>query len=235
MKLVKHRIKSLCDNKKWRNVLRLYSRELDQDVKSILDYNRVMQQEAFDRILLLKSVFQNYPIYFRNISQNVNDWVAMKKAVRKQFPKKTILNIGDHTRLVTRTNEKSEEELISNFMKAGMRLKLEEDMINIFLSQMNRSIETSGLRSDMGKALPVSSDIFGADSVFQCADIVVALHRPGFYGLTEWEGIPTGVNRNDPNSQDHLMIECILKQRDGWTGNLLMRHNLAHNQIIDYD
>jgi len=220
----------------WRNMLRIYSRDLEVDVKTILDYEQQMQQEMFDRILALKYKFQGYPIYFRNISQTVDGWYKSKKKIRDQHKKATIVNVVDHTRLVSKSTEKSEMELISDFMVAGMKLKLEDDDINIFLSQMNRSIETgAGGRENVGKNLPISSDIFGADAVYQCSDIVIADHRPGFYGLTEWEGIPTGVDKNNPDKNDHLLIECVLKQRDGWTGNITRRHNLALNQIEDYE
>ncbi len=216
----------------WRGVLRLYSRAARITVKDILDYETKMQQEAFERLMLLGNTFKNYPIYFRTVSDNVNDWYNSKYKIQEANKDKIIINIADHTRLVTKANERSEEELITNFMKAGMKIKLEMNQINIFLSQMNRAIETSGKREEIGMATPVSSDIFGADSVYQCSDIVIAHHRPGFYGLTTWNGLSTG-KTDDPDSQDTLWIECILKQRDGWTGNIVRRHNLAHNEIFD--
>lgn len=218
----------------WRNVLRMYSRKHELTVKTILDTQRQMQQDMHDRIILLSSEFRHHPIYFNNISQKVGDWTERKRAVRKKFPKKKLLNVLDHARLPLKTNEKSEEELITNLMKAGMNLKLEDDYINIFLSQMNRAIETSSLRSDLGKNLPIASDLFGSDAIFQFADIVMALHRPGMYGLKEFDKIPTG-KTDHPDSVDNLLIEVILKQRDGWTGNILMRHNLAINKIEDYE
>ena len=217
----------------WRNVLRMYSRENELTVQTILDTQRRMQQDAFDRIIANSSKFRNKAIYFNNSSRTVSEWVERRKAIRRQFPKKKLIGILDHTRLVAKSNEKSEEELITALMKAGMKIKLEDDYINFFLSQMNRAIETASLRSDVGKHLPISSDIFGADSVFQCADIVIASHRPGFYGLKEFDGMPTG-KTDDINSVDHLLIDVVLKQRDGWTGNILKRHNLALNKIEDY-
>lgn len=219
----------------WRHMLRLYSNATELNVKTILDYKREMQEEAFQRILNLKHRFYNLPVYFRHISEGVEKWVENKKRIRDKNPEAIIINIVDHTRLVMQTNERSEQELIHNFMVKGMKLKLEEDMVNIFLSQMNRNIESNASNRDsIGKNLPIASDIFGADSVYQCSDLVVALHRPGMYGLKEWDGIPTGIT-DDANSQDHLFIEVVLKQRDGWTGNLIRRHNLAINKIEDYD
>lgn len=218
----------------WRNVLRMYSGRHELSVQTILDAQHRMMQDMFDRIVLLSAEFRGLPIYFNNISQKVPDWLASKRKVRKQFPNKKLMTILDHARLPLKTNEKSEEELITNLMKAGMNLKLEDNYINIFLSQMNRAIETSSLRSDLGKNLPIASDLFGSDAIFQFADIVVASHRPGMYGLKSFDNIPTG-KTDDPDSVDNLMIDVVLKQRDGWTGNILKRHNLAINKIEDYD
>lgn len=219
----------------WRNMLRMYSKEGEIPVKQILDYQNQMQLDAFQRIMSLSQKFKGYPIYFRTISQTVKDWADTKRRIRDLHKDKIIVNIVDHTRLITKGNEQSEEALITNFMFTGMKLKLELDTVNIFLTQMNRNIESSSIRSDIGKTLPVSSDIFGADSVYQSSDVVLAYHRPGFYGLTDWNGIPTGIVKNNPEANDFLMIECVLKQRDGWTGNLTRRHNLAINKIEDYE
>ena len=101
---------------------------------------------------------------------------------------------------------------------------------------MNRNIETNAAdRNGIGRSTPVASDIFGGDSVFQNADVVMALHRPGIYGIEDFNGIPTGIDLANPDKDDDLMVECILKQRDGWTGNIAMRHNLAFNKIVDYE
>jgi replicative DNA helicase len=218
----------------WRNMLRMYSRLNEMSVSKMLDYEGQMQKEAFERVILASKAFRNYPIYFSGISKQTAEWERHKISIRKQFPDKLIINVVDHSRLVKRGKEMSEEARITEFMIAGMNLKVNYGMFNIFLSQMNRSIETSVARGDIGKATPIASDIFGSDGVFQCADIVMALHRPGQYDLESWNGIPTGRLLNDPDANDHLLIECLLKQRDGWTGNITMRHNLALNQIEDY-
>lgn len=217
----------------WRNMLRMYSRRNKLTVKEMLDYNKAMEEEAFQRILMVGTEFKNQPIYMRSISQSSGEWYESKCRIQDKYPDRIIVNVVDHSRLVTKTNEKSEEEVITNFMKKGMKVKLEQNQFNIFLTQMNRAVETSSKRDEMGVATPVSSDIFGSDGVFQCADVVLALHRPGFYGLEEWKGIPTGKISSNPDQADNLMIECILKQRDGWTGNLLRYHNLAHNEFYD--
>lgn len=217
----------------WRNMLRFYSRENKKTVKELLDYEKAMEEETFQRMLLISLKFKNQPIYMRSISQSPAQWYESKCRIQDANPDKIIVNVVDHTRLVTRTNEKSEEELITNFMKTGMKVKLEQNQLNFFLTQMNRAIETAGKRDDIGKATPVSSDIFGSDGVYQCSDVVLALHRPGMYGLIEWEGIPTGKVVGNADVSDNLLIECILKQRDGWTGNICRYHDLAYNMFYD--
>lgn len=218
----------------WRNVLRFYSGQHELSVQTILDAQHRMMQDMFDRMILLSSELKGLNIYFNNISQKVPVWLSSKRKIRKLFPDKKLVTILDHARLPLKDGERTEEELITSLMKAGMNLKLEDNYITIFLSQMNRAIETAGLRSDIGKSLPISSDLFGGDSIMQFADLVVASHRPGMYGLKTFDGIPTG-KTDDPDSVDNLMIDVVLKQRDGWTGNILKRHNLAINKIEDYD
>ena len=154
----------------WRNILRFYSRDAEMQVKELINYRDKLTNENFERIKLIGNQLKDFPIYFSNFSQSVNDWYEGKKKAQAKFPNHTIINVVDHTRLVTKVNERSEEELISNLMIKGMKLKNEENQINIFLSQMNRNIESSANRGELGKNTPIASDIFGADSVFQCAD-----------------------------------------------------------------
>ena len=218
----------------WRLMLRSISRNSELEVKALLDYKQRLEEERFQALLLIADKFKKYPIYLSTRSCTAIQWEENKKQAQGKFPTKTIVNIFDHTRLVLKGSEVQEESLIHGLMLAGMRLKNNFAMINIFLSQMNRNIEVNVSRDKMGTYTPVSSDIFGSDSCFQSSDIVIALHRPGAYGVEKFENIPTGIDLNDPDKQDDLLIECILKQRDGWTGNLLMKHNLAHNKIWDY-
>lgn len=218
----------------WRTVLRLTSRLGEVEVKALLDYKQRLTEERYRFLRDIANKFRNLPIYITNRPVTVEKWIENKKQIQGKFPQKRIINIFDHTRLGLKKDEKKEEELITGFMIGGVHLKNNFEMMNFFLSQMNRNIETSTSRDKLGTNLPVASDIFGSDAVFQCADVVMALHRPGLYGLEEWEGIPTGKSDMDPDKDDDLLIECILKQREGWTGNILLRHNLAINKIEDY-
>lgn len=220
----------------WRSIFRMVSRKGNVEAKALLDYKKRLTDERYKTLRDLASQFSHLPIYITNRPRKPSKWEEEKKQIQGQHPKKQIINIYDHTRAGLKEDDvKREEENISNLMFRGIYLKNNFEMIMFWISQMNRNIETNVSRDKLGKYLPVSSDIFGSDAVFQCADIVMALHRPGMYGVEEFEGIPTGYDPSNPEKEDHLLIECILKQREGATGNILLRHNLAHNQITDLD
>jgi len=219
----------------WRNVLRMYSSGLEKTVNSILNFKTPLEEEYYERLLSLSKELDHYPIYFNQITENVNVWSARKHKIIKDNPDYQFVVVVDHTRLVSKSKERTEEELITSFMKAGMELKNSTGAITIFLSQLNRNIETAAKsREDIGKSLVVASDIFGADSVMQCADIVLTMHRPGYYGLEFFEKIPTGKSKLDPTKEDDLMLLSVLKQRDGWTGTIVQKHELKYNRIWDY-
>ena len=221
----------------WRNMIRMYSATTKMTVRELLDYENRLTAERIKLIYEVANEFRGKPLYFNNMSNSVAKWEENKHNYQKLFPEHTIVNIIDHTRLVTNKNERSEEQLITNFIKAMMRVKKELKQICIPLSQMNRNIESNSRGDDLGNKLPISSDLFGSDAVFQGSDIVMALHRPGYYGLVNFvngkDRIPTGLT-DDENSTDNLMIECILKQRDGWTGNILVEHQLKYNSFSDF-
>jgi replicative DNA helicase len=217
----------------WRNVLRMYSKYSDLTVKELINHREQLADENLQRIRIIADQLKGFPIYFSNYSTNITKWKYNKSTIAKKFPNHQIVNACDHTRLVTKDTEKTEENLISNLMLGGVHVKNQLGHINIWLSQMNRNIESGIDREEIGNRLPVSSDIFGSDAVYQCADVVNILHRPGMYGLEEYNGIPTGFSSQNPDASDSLMLECILKQRDGWTGVLYMEHDLARNKIFD--
>lgn len=222
----------------WRIILRQTSARLDITVRTILyEYAQNLNRE---RQQLLQQVFTSLnqkPIYFSNTYPNVAQWEARKRKICEAYPNHTIINIVDHTRLISKANEGTEEQLITGLMNAGMRLKNRYECINIFISQMNRNIEISGVRKELGKALPIASDIFGSDAAMQTADIVMALHRPGFYKLMNFELggkiIPTGIT--ETSDLDNLLIECILKNRDGNINNILVQHDISKNKFQDYN
>jgi replicative DNA helicase len=206
----------------WQNVARMYSAEAMLPVKEMLSANTPLEEDTYASLVNAGNELRKIPMYFRDIPVNFKQWESKVEEVALLFPNKTIVNIVDHTRLITSSNEKTEEEKITNLMLAGVRLKNKLECINIFLSQLNRKIE-DGERSDVGTTGILPSYIFGADSVMQCATLVLALHRPEMYDLSRYKSLDT----------KNLLITQILKQREGELCEIAMYHNLAINRIYD--
>jgi replicative DNA helicase len=221
----------------WRILMRMVSRELNLSVKKILtEYAVNLNKERELALDVILTKFSHRPIHFSRIYPNVKQWEKQKELICEKYSNHVIINVVDHTRLISKSTENKEEELITGLMNAGMRIKNKYNCINIFISQMNRNIETSVNRKDLGKNLPVGTDIFGSDAVFQTADIVMLLHRPGYYGLTTFEigdkVLSTGLS---DTSNDNLMIERIAKNREGDTPDLIIKHDLSINKFYNYN
>lgn len=208
--------------KSYQNVIRMYSSDARIPVKELMSAKKTLDEDTFVSIINAGNELRDLQMYFREIPVNHKQWEAKIKEVALLFPGKTIVNLIDHTRLVTSTTERTEEEKITNLMLAGVRVKNEIECINIFLSQLNRKIE-DGERSDIGKSGILPSHIFGADSVMQCATLVLGLHRPEQYDLQNYKSL---------NTKNLIMVQ-LLKQREGELCEIAMYHNLAINKIAD--
>lgn len=68
----------------------------------------------------------------------------------------------------------------------------------------------------------------------QCSDVVIALHRPGFYNLKNFtigdDTFDTGLTAVGAGDDD-LMIEVVLKNRNGNPGLIAINHNIKYNQF----
>lgn len=229
----------------WRNMIKFASNVERKTVNELLDYKQTLEKETIDRIeSTLNSLKFGNNLFISEMSTTPADWLKRKENISKKLQGYQIVNLVDHLRLVTKTTYSTEEALITDMMKASVTDKKKHKSINIFLSQMNRNIETNAKsRKDIGLNLPVASDIFGADSIFQNSDTLIALHRPGSYGHSEFP-IGTGENGRPINIQtgvdeyglnDNLLIQCILKNRFGEIGNVFCKHELKYNNITKFE
>jgi replicative DNA helicase len=224
----------------WRSAVKLLSLRSKLTAGEILNWDEKLTMEQFEHLKTLSERYVGKLFYIRDYSDNVDEWMLRKQKAAKQFPfpEYQIVNLIDHARLVTAENNESEERLLSNLMKASVRQRKRGNQINVFLSQMNRNIEnTTKDRTDIGNQLPVSSDIFGSDAIFQCSEFVIALHRPGFYNLTEFklshsQRYKTGLSQIGEND-DTLLVEVVLKNRNGETGIMLLEHDVKYNEFRD--
>jgi len=129
-------------------------------------------------------------------------------------------NIGavivDYLQLMTAgtDNRGSREQEVSMISRSLKAIAKELDIPVLALSQLNRSVE-----SREGKR-PQLSDLRESGAIEQDADIVLFIHRPEYYGITEDE---------DGNSLIGLAEIIIAKHRNGAVGDvrLSFKKNLA--------
>lgn len=176
-------------------------------------------------------LLSNLPVYFRDSRTSVNTCKRTWDSIRNgECGDYNVINIFDHTRLVS-GDEAKEEARITNLMAAGVEYKNLMGNTNIYLSQLNRSVESaSGKdRRDTGSTLPELSDIFGADSVGQFSTMAWLLHKPSNYHIPTWrfeEGGPE-------ESTEKLIICKVGKNRNGPMGIVKWYEDLAHGRLYD--
>jgi replicative DNA helicase len=128
----------------------------------------------------------------------------------------------DYLQLMTtgsdnRGSREQEVSLISRSLKA---IAKELDIPIIALSQLNRSVE-----SREGKR-PQLSDLRESGAIEQDADMVIFIHRPEYYGITEDE---------DGNSLRNAAEIIIAKHRNGPVGDVRLTFRKELAKFVDPD
>lgn len=104
-------------------------------------------------------------------------------------------------------DENTQLTVASNMFQNSMK---ESNIPWIIASQLNRSVESRPNK------MPQMSDLRGSGSIEQDADIIVFLHRPYYYGISEDE--------NGENVKDVIDL-IISKNRGGRLGNVRLYHD----------
>ncbi len=126
-----------------------------------------------------------------------------------------LMNAGTDNRFGNREQEVS---IISRSLKA---LAKELNIPVIALSQLNRSVETRS-----GDKRPQLSDLRESGSIEQDSDMVLFIHRPEKYGLTEDE---------DGNSTKGLAEIIIAKHRNGAVGTVNLKFTDHLAKFTDFE
>jgi replicative DNA helicase len=190
--------------------------------KNILDVKKT-DLDLFDESILENYLekISNYNIFFLENNNRLQDFYNYSVNFKRSYPDFYLINIIDHTRLVSNDSSGTEEQkLFALYQKANEVKKL--GCINILLSQLNRDYE-KGLRNTYRD--PSNTDLFGADAAQQFADVTMLLHAPKNYGTDEWEILTSKNSFVNVNTTDKLYLQ-ISKNRNGMINyNLCLKYN----------
>ncbi len=133
------------------------------------------------------------------------------KARRLKAQHNIELIVVDYLQLMTvgGENRGNREQEISTISRSLKSIAKELNIPIIALSQLSRSVETRG-----GDRRPQLSDLRESGAIEQDADMVIFLHRPEYYGLTEDE---------EGNSTLGLANVIIAKHRNGSVGDVPLK------------
>lgn len=196
------------------------------------DYN--LSDEDYKRALTLaKDKLSKYDIHYvdtpgtvEQIRKTILSFCLSRDNKSKDSKHGTIVTL-DHALLVSGKSGDIERKILFELMLMMNELKKSLKVSFIILSQLNRSIELPERLTNPDLHYPKKADIFGADSMYQFSDIVLVSHNPKqlgikFYGPNK---IPT----------DEKVFWHFIKMREGMPFVAVMRDNLKHNQILDWE
>lgn len=209
----------------YQQIIRMYSNKNRIESKKIRSSRNPIPDEVFDELQRTGNLLASLPIYLRDVPLSPQNWYEMILGVVADNPGKQIFVFLDHTRLVIPDQREAEERTITSLLGYANRLKNEQGVTTILISQMNRDIEKEKDRQRMGSSPPVLADIFGASAVEQFCTTVFMLHRPSMYGVSTYLGFDT----------KNLLAVHVPKQREGWTGAIMLKEDYRYYDIFDGD
>lgn len=194
----------------YQQLLRIGSAKTGKTASTLLSVDNELDDMSFKNYVKVMDPYKKYPVYFNNNAQAVDNMAKIVLRVSSMFPDKTIINLFDHSRLFKKNKEDSELIMLTNLSHKCIELQQTCGCINIILSQLNRNIEKAERIEQQFQ--PMLSDLFGADSIGQDAEIVMMLNRPyDLYNITK-----PYLNQNP----EGLLAVHVEKNRNGELGML---------------
>jgi replicative DNA helicase len=203
----------------YQQVTRELSGHFNVSVNDLYSAEEPLPDSLFDQLVAMKDHWANKPIFLTSKSYSPDIVYKRSREIQGADTTKHIINIFDHTRLISRNqNIRSEEQLIRETMSMSRALSVELGFTNILLSQLNREIEAP---HRVKEPVPQNSDFFGADAVGQFANVAIILQRPEMYRLNKYLHEPA----------DGLLAVHVLKNRDGPVNWIPFNHELSRNHM----
>jgi replicative DNA helicase len=197
-------------------ILRAGSKDTKLQTFELLSVEQKLSQEKYQQFVNETQKYKQYPIYFCSIPQDMDRIKKINEKIFLKNPKKTVINLIDHSRLVL-GREDTELQKLNTLSKGCMWMQSRMQSVTILLSQLNRNIEQEHRAKNQYQ--PLLTDLFGGDSLGQDAHVVMLLQRPyDLYNITDT------YCGEDPVG---LLAIHVEKNRDGLLGMIPFQTDLS--------
>lgn len=207
-------------------------------------FYRIMCNKLQVNILELKkniSSYQNNPLYIKaqkeigelnffltekyNTVENLYKYIKGTKEKLDEIGEKIyFVCVYDHARLCRTLERSNEEQRLFSFLENLNHIK-KLDILNIILSQLNRTYESS--ITEKKYVEPSNVHLFGADAIQQFSDVTLLLHDPYNFGVEQHICLNSKMERKIIDTKNKLFIH-ISKNRNG-----MSNFNLAIEYLKD--
>jgi replicative DNA helicase len=191
-------------------------------LSSVSGYTNIEIRNArldFDKLVKDSNLVANKPIY-------IDDTPALSLFELRSKVKKLIVKYGikmiivDYLQLM-KSDAKSREQEVSQISRGLKAIAKEFNIPVMALSQLNRLVEE---RADKKPRL---ADLRESGAIEQDSDIVIFIHRPAYYNISECT-----INGEKFDSAGLISLDCA-KDRNGALFSMPLFHNISMTKITD--
>lgn len=225
-------------------VIRNLSAMMEIPVGDLLSASTSLTEERYEEVREAAKELAKLPIYSVESTGTVDQMFAtILNHIEKSKKKKLIITV-DHVLLTTGKQGEEERKIIAQLYRAAVNLKKlcikrGFDILFLFLSQLNRAIETPERVLNADLHYPTRSDLFGSSDIFMCSDYVLVIHKPAILGLDHYgksnKTFKKGLPIQNPKDPAQAMIYFhLLKQRTGTPKVLMMVDKFQFSKIEEF-
>src|SRR3972149_1145597 len=191
-----------------KNVGRKLSYKLKKTTSELYTTNIPLSDNDYKSVKVEAEKIRKYPIFYVDTPGTVDEIRnTVLKFIELYAKEKWLIVILDHTLLTKPRSGEGERETLINLQRLFIELKKINKTTIIQLTQLNREIEEKERITNPSLHFPQRRDLSSSDSIFQCSDYVIILHRPEILGIKAYytKFWPT----------ENIIYMHILKNREG--------------------
>tara|TARA_R110001606_G_scaffold365323_1_gene520122 strand:+ start:7982 stop:8959 length:978 start_codon:yes stop_codon:yes gene_type:complete len=210
-------------SRKLSNKLDLTTRQLHSGIEGFS-----LNDTEFHKVLGVQQEFNKLPIFYVEMPGTVEMIRnTIEKFIKEDFNKdRGVVVMLDHTILVRGRQGEMERMVLVELMIMANSLKKQHKIAFVFLSQLNREIESADRITEPSQQFPKKKDLFGGDSVFMFSDLVMVSMNPEQLGMETYgpKAWPTC----------GALFWHFIKVREGQPCIAKMKNELKYNRVVDY-